>query len=81
MEAKDGSFGFDFEAVYDAVIANSLVAYTFSDGRQIETRFEDAGLMTKISTRFDAEEENSVELQRTGWQAILDNFKKYAQSA
>ena len=81
MEAKDGSFGFDFEAIYDEVVHEAKLAYTLTDGRQVETSFEDKGDKTRVSTVFDAEEENSAEMQRLGWQAILDNFKKYAESS
>lgn len=81
MEAKDGSFGFDFEAVYDEVIHEAKVAYTMTDGRKAETKFEDLGDSTRVSTTFDAEQENPAEMQRAGWQAILDNFKQYAESA
>ena len=81
MEAKDGSFGFDFEAIYDEVIHEAKVAYTMTDGRKAETTFEDLGGSTRVSTTFDAEQENPAEMQRAGWQAILDNFKKYAESA
>ena len=80
MEAKDGSFGFDFEAVYDEVIAGRLVAFTLLDGRQVRTTFEDAGASTRVSTRFDAETSNPVDMQQAGWQAILDNFKRYVES-
>ena len=80
MEAKDGGVGFDFEAIYDEVAPEAKLAYTLTDGRRVETRFEDSGDGTRLSTVFDAEEENSAELQRQGWQAILDNFKRYAES-
>ena len=79
MEAKDGSFGFDIEAIYDAVVPDNRLAYTLGDGRQVETRFEDVGESTRVVTEFEAEAENSAEMQRMGWQAILDNFKKYAE--
>ncbi len=81
MEAKDGSFGFDFEAVYDEVSEGVRVAYTLGDGRRVETTFESEGTRTRVTTRFDAEEMNTVEMQRDGWQAILNNFKRYAESA
>jgi uncharacterized protein YndB with AHSA1/START domain len=81
MEAKDGSFGFDFEAIYDEVAHESRLAYTMTDGRKAETAFEDRGEKTRVLTVFDAEQENSAEMQRMGWQAILDNFKKYAESS
>ncbi|MCE2471214.1 MAG: SRPBCC family protein [Anaerolineae bacterium] len=80
MEAVDGSFGFDFDAIYDEVVHEARVAYTMSDGRQVETTFEGLGDSTRVSTTFDAEQENPAEMQRTGWQAILENFKSYAES-
>jgi uncharacterized protein YndB with AHSA1/START domain len=80
MEAKDGSFGFDFEAVYDEVIDGKKIAFTIADGRKVKTDFENLNGKTKVTTTFDAESENPVEMQRAGWQAILDNFKKYVES-
>lgn len=79
MEAKDGSFGFDFEAVYEDVIDGRSFTYTMTDGRQVVALFEDLGDGTGLSVSFDAENQNSEEMQRSGWQAILDNFKKYAE--
>ena len=80
MEAKDGSFGFDFGGVYDNVKKNELIEYTMGDGRQVQVTFSPAGDQTKIVETFDAEATNSVDMQRGGWQAILDNFKKYTES-
>lgn len=80
MEAKDGSFGFDFEVIYEEVIEHKKIAYSMADGRVAITHFEDVGGMTKVTTIFDAEKENSVELQQGGWQAILNNFKKYTET-
>lgn len=80
MEAKDGSFGFDFGGVYDVVETNKHIAYTLGDGRKVDIRFESNGNTTQVTERFDAETENSVEMQKAGWQAILDNFKKYAET-
>lgn len=80
MEAKDGSFGFDFGGVYDNVKKNELIEYTMGDGRQVHVTFSPAGDQTKIVETFDAEATNPVEMQRGGWQAILDNFKKYTES-
>lgn len=79
MEAKDGSFGFDFEAIYDEVIEQKKITYTMGDGRKATTKFEDLGGKTKVTTTFDAEKENSEEMQKQGWQAILGNFKKYVE--
>jgi uncharacterized protein YndB with AHSA1/START domain len=80
MEAKDGSFGFDYEATYDEVVGKEKFIYTMPDGRQVTTRFERLGDKTKVIITFDAESENSEEMQRGGWQAILDNFKKYVEA-
>lgn len=79
MEAKDGSFGFDFEATYDEVIDQKKITYTMSDGRQATTQFADLGGKTKVTTTFDAEAENPEEIQKQGWQAILNNFKNYVE--
>ncbi len=79
MEAKDGSFGFDFEAIYDVVINHRELSYTMPDGRQATSIFESNGNSTIVTTIFDAESENPVELQKNGWQAILNNFKNYTE--
>ncbi len=79
MEARDGSFGFDFEAVYDEVEEFNRLVYTLSDGRKVRTKFEQAGTATKVTTIFDAEIQNPAETQKKGWQAILDNFKRYVE--
>jgi uncharacterized protein YndB with AHSA1/START domain len=80
MEAKDGSFGFDFGGVYDNVKTNELIEYTMADGRQVVINFTSNGNQTHIVETFDTENENPVEMQRAGWQAILDNFKKYTET-
>ncbi len=79
MEAKDGSFGFDFEGTYDEVKTNEQIAYTLADGRKVQITFEDKGNTTKVVETFEAETENPVDMQKSGWQAILNNFKKYAE--
>lgn len=79
MEAKDGSFGFDFEAVYNEVIDKKKIVYTLGDGRKVTTEFENQGDKTKVTTVFDAENQNPEEMQKSGWQAILNNFKKYVE--
>ncbi|WP_421772945.1 SRPBCC family protein [Gracilimonas sp.] len=81
MEAKDGSFGFDFEATYDEVIKQKKIVYTLDDGRKVVTDFESLEGKTKVITVFDAESENSIEMQKEGWQAILNNFKKYVEAS
>ncbi|HEY5745134.1 MAG TPA: SRPBCC family protein [Chryseolinea sp.] len=80
MEAKDGSFGFDFEAVYDEVIDQKTFTYTMPDNRKATADFDTVGNQTQLTVTFDAETENSEEMQKGGWQAILNNFKKYVES-
>ena len=79
MEAKDGSMGFEFGGVYDTVITNDQSTYTMGDGRKVNIQFTVEGDNTRIVQSFEAESENPVEMQRGGWQAILNNFKKYAE--
>jgi uncharacterized protein YndB with AHSA1/START domain len=79
MEAKDGSFGFDFEGIYSEVIPFKKITYRLEDGRQVETVFAENGETSKVTTTFDAENENPIEMQKGGWQAILNNFKKYVE--
>lgn len=80
MEAKNGSIGFDFEATYNEIVDLKKITYTMGDGRIATTKFDDLGGTTKITTVFDAETQNSEEMQKEGWQAILNNFKKYVES-
>ena len=80
MAAKDGSFGFDFGGVYDEVVTHQKIAYTLGDDRKVDITFSGNGNATEVVESFEAETENSVELQRGGWQAILDNFKKYVEA-
>lgn len=80
MEAKDGSWGFDFAGVYDEVKDHELIAYTLGDGRTVTITFEGEGNTTKVTEAFEAEAENSLEMQQSGWQAIMDHFKKYTES-
>jgi uncharacterized protein YndB with AHSA1/START domain len=80
MESKDGSMGFDFNGVYDEVKTNELIAYTIEGGRKVNISFSSNDNETKITESFEAETENSLQLQQDGWQSILDNFKKYTES-
>ncbi len=80
MEAKDGSTGFDFTGEYEKVIEKKLITYKMSDGRLVKIDFVENGDEVTISETFDAEGTNSDEQQRAGWQAILENFKKYVES-
>ncbi len=79
MEARDGSMGFDLEGTIHTVTPGSLFEMTLSDGRKVCTTFLVEGDRTQVITVFDAETENSVEMQKDGWQAILDNFRRYVE--
>lgn len=81
MEAKDKSFGFDFGGVYTAVKPNELIEYDMSDSRHVKIEFATTPGGVKVTETFDPETQNTEELQRNGWQAILDNFKKYTESS
>lgn len=80
MAAKDGSFSFDFGGVYTKVQENKAIAYTLGDGRKVDIIFSSNGNETKVTETFDPEGQNPIEMQRAGWQAILDNFKKYTET-
>jgi len=79
MEAKDGSFGFDLIGFYDAIEPGVLLDYHLEDGRKVITRFESISEGVKVTTVFDAESENPIEMQQQGWQAILNNFKAHVE--
>jgi uncharacterized protein YndB with AHSA1/START domain len=79
MEAKDGSTGFDFEGTYNEVKTNDRIAFSMFDGRKVRINFEGSSQGTKVTITFDAEDTNPIEMQRQGWQAILNNFKKYVE--
>jgi uncharacterized protein YndB with AHSA1/START domain len=80
MEAKDGSMGFDFQGVYQTIKTNELIEYAIEDGRKVRTEFTSSGNKTEIFEIFETESTNPVEMQRSGWQTILDNFKHYVES-
>jgi uncharacterized protein YndB with AHSA1/START domain len=80
MEALDRSMGFNFYGIYDQVITEKLIDVTIGDERKMKIVFTSLGNKTEVVETFEAEEENSIELQRFGWQSILDNFKKYSES-
>lgn len=80
MEAKDKSFGFDFEATYNEIINLNKIVYTIPDNRMVAILFNQNNNTTSIHIEFDAEKINSIELQKNGWQAILDNFKNYVEN-
>lgn len=79
MEAKDGSVGFDFEGTYTRVVPNELIEYRMGDGRECKVEFEEQGGGVLVRETFDAENENPPEMQRDGWQAILDNFARHVE--
>ncbi|PIV90978.1 polyketide cyclase [Candidatus Gracilibacteria bacterium CG17_big_fil_post_rev_8_21_14_2_50_48_13] len=81
MEAKDGSFGFDFGGTYTDVEPMERIAYVLGDGRKVVVTFAETDLGTQVVIVFDAEGENSLDMQRSGWQSILDNFKRCAEGA
>ncbi len=80
MAAKDGSFSFDFGGVYSKIKKHGHIEYTIGDGRTVKIIFTSLGNTTKIEETFDAEQTHSIEMQQGGWQAILDNFKKYTEA-
>lgn len=79
MEAKDGSMGFDFGGVYDVVKQHEQISYTLGDGRKVDITFVNQGNETKVVEIFDAESTHSIEMQQAGWQAIMENFKRYTE--
>lgn len=80
MEAKDGSFGFDFWGIYDEITTNKKLAITMGDDRKWDTYFSLVDGGVKVVEEFEAETENPIEMQQEGWQMILNNFKKYAEN-
>jgi uncharacterized protein YndB with AHSA1/START domain len=79
MEAKDGSFGFDFEGIYDEVLTNEKISYTLLDDRKVTITFLPTENGVQIVETFEAETVNTLEIQKMGWQAILRNFKNYVE--
>ena len=80
MEAKDGSFGFDFTGTYTNIIEYKLIEYTLEDGRTVSIEFVPLDTGVKIVEIFDPEQQNTLALQEQGWQAILDSFVRYVAS-
>lgn len=80
MAAKDKSASFDFEGVYTTVKEYDTVEYDIADGRHVKVTFRELPEGVQVTTTFDPENDNTEELQRAGWQAIADNFKKYVES-
>ncbi len=80
MEAKDGSAGFDFAGTYTQVVPHQTIVYKMDDDRAVVTTFKQTDSGVEITTEFDAEETNPIEMQRAGWQAILDRFKNHVEA-
>ncbi len=80
MEARDGSFGFDFSGTYNKIVEQEVLEYILTDNRKVSVAFEEKEGKTKVTETFEPESENPVDTQQQGWQAILDNFKKYVES-
>jgi uncharacterized protein YndB with AHSA1/START domain len=80
MEAKDGSEGFDFEGTYTRVVPRKLIEYRLGDGRNVEVQFSHAAAGVLVKETFEAESENEPEVQRQGWQAILDRFARHVEA-
>jgi uncharacterized protein YndB with AHSA1/START domain len=79
MQSKDGSQGFEFTGIYTNVNGHELIEYNMDDGRHVKVKFEETPAGVKVTETFDPEHENEEEVQRSGWQSILDNFKKYVE--
>lgn len=79
MESKDGSMGFDFEGVYTAINPYKQIDYVLADERTISVQFEEVAGGIQVTEIVDPEHENPMEMQQAGWQAILNNFKRYAE--
>jgi len=79
MAAKDGSMSFDFGGVYTEVKPNQKIEYTLGDGRKVKIAFTEEGKNVKVVEHFEVESQNPVDFQKAGWQAIIDNFKKYTE--
>lgn len=80
MESKDGAQGFDFSGTYEEVVLHEHIRYVMEDGRKVSVLFKNEGGKTRVTETFDPETENPPEMQKGGWQSILDNFKKYAEA-
>ena len=79
MEAKDGSMGFDFAGTYTKIVKHKLIEYSFGD-RNAQVEFADTPKGVRVRVTFDSESTHSIEQQRDGWQAILDNFARHVEA-
>ncbi|HEU0298798.1 MAG TPA: SRPBCC family protein [Longimicrobium sp.] len=80
MEARDGSAGFDFEGTYTRIVPHQAIEYRMADDREVQVEFAETAGGVHVRVTFDAETENPPELQRTGWQAILDSFRRHVEA-
>ena len=80
MEARDGSFSFDFSGTYEKIEEKKLLEYVLTDGRRVSVAFEESVGTTTVTETFEPEAENTLETQKAGWQSILDNYKKYVEN-
>lgn len=80
MEAKDGSIGFDFEGIYSLIVPKKTIEFLITDGRKVRVEFAERNGEVLVKETFDAESENPPEMQRQGWQAILDNFARHVEA-
>lgn len=80
MEAKDGSFGFDFSGTFVTIQTNMALEILLDDNRKVRLSFEAKGTKTRVTEVFEAENQNPVELQQQGWQAILNNYKRFVEA-
>lgn len=80
MEARDGSFGFDFEGTFTQVVSQKLIEYVLGDDRSVTIRFEPTETGVQVVETFQAEDVNAAELQKQGWQSILNRFAAYVES-
>ena len=80
MAAKDGSMAFDYTATFTTIKENDLLAYTLDDNRKVSIAFTSENGQTKVVEQFETEDENSIEMQKAGWQAILNNFKAHVEA-
>lgn len=80
MAAKDGSMSFEFWGIYSNIVPNEVIEYELGDGRKVKVVFEDLGSEVLVTEDFDAEGSHPLEMQQAGWQAIIDNFKKYVEN-
>src|SRR5690606_6993982 len=80
MEAKDGSFHFDFEGTFTQIEPNKNLSYVLDDDRKVDVIFSEKSGKTTVSVNFEAENQNDVEMQKNGWQAILNSFKNFVEN-